>query len=332
MNVEQRKQLLLQLGIYLKSSDPEWEAVKDKASAQNPWFLPEFVDLAVSNIADQFLQPASLDEMIRRYQVPQENASPKKVGIVMAGNLPLVGFHDLLCCFITGHFAVIKLSSKDNVLPEHLVSKLKEWSQESANYFSIQDLIRGCDAYIATGNDNTARYFEYYFAKYPHIIRKNRTSVAILTGNESEEELEKLADDVHQFFGLGCRNVTKIYVPQGYPFEPLLKAFKKYDHLSDHNKYRNNYDYHLAIPIMNNKYYMTNGVIVMIEERSLFSPISQLNYEFYTNRDEVVKELQNHPQVQAIVGYGGLAFGQAQCPSIDTYADGIDTMAFLKDL
>ena len=148
-------------------------------------------------------------------------------------------------------------------------------------------MLKGCDAYIATGSNNSSRYFDYYFGKYPHIIRRNRTSAAILTGDETDEELEKLADDVYQYFGLGCRNVTKIYVPEGYDFIPILEAFKKYNYLADHHKYKNNYDYNLALHLLNKKYYMTNGSVLLIEDPALFSPISQLNYEFYKDREKL---------------------------------------------
>ena len=159
------------------------------------------------------------------------------------------------------------------------------WNEEVNDLISFSEMLKGCDAYIATGSNNSAGYFEYYFGKYPHIIRRNRTSVAILTGNETNEELEKLADDVYLYFGLGCRNVTKLYVPEGYDFIPLLTAFKKYNYLADHHKYKNNYDYNLAIHLLNKKFYMSNESLLLVEDASLFSPISQLNYEFYTDQE-----------------------------------------------
>ena len=188
----------------------------------------------------------------------------------MAGNIPLVGFHDLLCTFITGHYAVIKLSSKDVVLLTFLIEKMKEWTADADPYFSIQVMLKNCDAYIATGSNNSSTYFAYYFAKYPHIIRRNRTSVAILTGEETDEELEALADDVYQYFGLGCRNVTKIMVPRGYNFERLLERFRKYNYLFDYQKYKNNYDYNLAIHLLNHKYYMSNGSLLLAENQFSF--------------------------------------------------------------
>jgi hypothetical protein len=193
-------------------------------------------------------------------------------------------------------------------------------------------MIRNCDAYIATGSNNSSRYFEYYFKKYPSIIRRNRTSVAILTGKESDEELSKLADDVYLYFGLGCRNVTKIYVPRNYDFRPLLEAFRKYDFLANHHKYKNNYDYNLAILLLNHKYYMTNGSILLVEEKPVISPISQLNYEYYDEVKKVQLALQNNDAIQCVVGMGGIKPGNSQVPGICDFADGINTMEFLYEL
>jgi hypothetical protein len=332
MNRSQRQELLVQLGSYMQSKDEQWQQVKHKAYIENHWFVPEFIELAISTIVQNFLQPHQLEQLVSQYQIPGENPNPKKVGVVMAGNIPLVGFHDLLCVFLSGHYAMVKPSSKDQALITHLVKKLIEWNPEVEQYITIHEMIRNCDAYIATGSNNSSRYFEYYFSKYPSIIRKNRTSIAILTGNESDEELEKLADDVYQYFGLGCRNVTKIFVPKNYDFIPLLDAFKKYNHLADHHKYKNNYDYNLAIHILNNKFYMTNGSILLVENESSFSPISQLHYEYYSNEDEVREKLRNSQDIQCIVSKKDIDFGGAQCPQVCDYADGVDTMLFLRGL
>jgi hypothetical protein len=233
---------------------------------------------------------------------------------------------------MAGHYAVVKLSSKDTVLIKFLVKKLVEWNPEASVYFTIGEMLKGCDAYIATGSNNSSHYFAFYFSKYPHIIRKNRTSVAILTGEESTEELEKLADDVYQYFGLGCRNVTKIFVPEGYNFEVLLQVFGKYNYLADHQKYKNNYDYNLAILLLNNRYYMSNESLLLVEEASPFSPISQLNYQYYKNRDEIGESLTGNESIQCVVGKDDVHFGGAQYPAICDFADGVDTMQFLVNL
>jgi len=330
MNLQMRIDLAAQLGEYILSGAADWQEAKHKASLTNPWFTPEFIDLAAGNIAKNFLDKEKLQNWTSSYNI--ESVDPKKIGIVMAGNIPLVGFHDLLSVFISGHKAIIKASSKDEVLIKHLTQKLIEWNGELNEMIVFQEMLKGCDAYIATGSNNSARYFEYYFKKYPHIIRRNRTSVAVLDGNETTMELEKLADDVHLYFGMGCRNVTKIYVPKEYDFIPILSAFKKYDHFKDHNKYKNNYDYYLALHILNGKFYMSNESIILFENPSIFSPISQLNYEFYTDKNVVAKSLESMDDLQCAVGHGYTPFGQSQIPSLTDYADGIDTLNFLTKL
>jgi hypothetical protein len=332
MNIQQRIDLLVQLGEYMQGSEEGWLAAKHKAFQQNNWFIPEFVDKATNHIATSFLQRPVLNDFASKYNLPNEVTHPKKVGVVLAGNIPLVGFHDVLCVFLTGHYAAIKPSSKDEALIKHLVEKMISWQVEAAPYFTLNAMLKGCDAYIATGSNNTSRYFEYYFRNYATIIRRNRTSVAVLTGEESQQELEELAEDIYQYFGLGCRNVTKLFVPHGYDFVPLLEAFRKYNFLINHHKYKNNYDYNLAAHILNNRYYMTNGSILLVEDPSPFSPISQLHYEFYDDLARVEESLKGNQDIQCIVGRGHTPFGQAQCPTIASFADGVDTVAFLQRL
>jgi hypothetical protein len=332
MNLQQRIVLLNRLGEYILQDNDNWQATKQKASLQNSWFTPEFIDLATRNIALAFLQKDKLTAWAQQYNIPAENAAPQNVGIIMAGNIPLVGFHDFLCVFITGHRQTIKPSSKDDVLIKHLVQQLCNWDEATRQLVTFAEMLKGCDAYIATGSNNSARYFDYYFSKYPHIIRRNRTSVAVLTGEETPADLDKLADDVYQYFGLGCRNVTKLYVPENYDFIPLLEAFKKYDYLADLHKYKNNYDYMLAVLILNKQYYMSNPSILLAESKELFSPISQLNYEYYQKSNEVATALGGNADVQCIVGKNHLPFGQAQQPALTDYADGVDVMKFLLEL
>ncbi|MDQ6610478.1 MAG: acyl-CoA reductase [Bacteroidota bacterium] len=331
MNLQARKDLLVRLGHFMQSEDASWQKAKQTATAENAWFTPEFIELSITAISKDYLSEERLQELIHKYDL-KDDVLPKKVGLVTAGNIPLVGFHDLLCIFITGHYAYLKLSSKDASLLKCIIKKLTEWNDEASSYFVISGLLKGCDAYIATGSNNSASYFEYYFSKYPHIIRKNRTSVAILTGNETDKELEALADDVYLYFGLGCRNVTKLFVPEHYNFEHLLSIFKKYNYLSEHHKYKNNYDYNLAIHLLNHKYYMSNESILLVEESSTFSPISQLNYEIYQDVENVRQSVQAHDDIQCIVGKNYTSFGAAQRPGICNFADGIDTIQFLKDL
>lgn len=332
MHLQQRIDLLVRTGGYILSGNEQWQAAVERASQKNGWFIPEFIHTASTAIAQQMLQADKLTAWAQQYQVPAENPKPVNIGIVMAGNIPLVGFHDFLCAFMAGQKQTIKLSSKDDVLLHHLVQQMIDWEPAVAAYVSFAELLKNRDAYIATGSNNTARYFDYYFGRFPHIVRRNRTSVAILTGNETIQELEKLADDVYLYFGLGCRNVTKLYLPEGYDFLPLLETFKKYNYLADHHKYKNNYDYVLATLIINKKYYMTNGSIVLFESQPVFSPISQLNYEFYTDKAAVLEGLQQNEDIQAIAGNDHIPFGDAQQPTLTDYADGVDTMQFLLAL
>lgn len=331
MNLSQRIDLLEKLGNYLMEDNENLNSVKQKAFEKNKWFTEEFVTLALKNISTQFLNRNKLENWVNHYHL-DNNIKPKTVGIVMAGNIPLVGFHDFLCVFISGHRQMIKLSEKDNILFVHILSKLIEWNAAVASFVEIAPMLKNCDAYIATGSNNSLRYFKYYFGKYPSIIRGNKTSVAILSGNESNEQLELLADDVHIFFGLGCRNITKLYVPEGYDFVPLLSAFTKYRYFEDNTKYKNNYDYNLALLIMNSKFYMTNESIILFENENIFSAVSQLHYNFYTDKDVTLNELRKNENIQCIVGYNSLPFGSAQQPGLFDYADGIDVMEFLLSL
>jgi hypothetical protein len=331
MNLPQRISLLTRLGEYLLANDPAWQETKLRAEQQNGWFTEDFIDHAVTHIACHWLNRTVLEQWASAQQIPNQKSNPKTVAIVMAGNIPLVGFHDWLCVFMSGHQALVKLSSKDAVLLPHLLEKLQEWDPTCVAWTKMAERLNGADAYIATGSNNASRYFAYYFGKNPHIIRKNRTSAALLCGNETPAELEALADDVHLYFGMGCRNVTKLYVPTGYDFVPLLQAFRKYGYLSDHHKYKNNYDYQLALQILNKGFYMTNDTILLVEHESLFAPLSQLHYEFYDHdASEVLTKMLEQPDLQCLVGYGALPFGSSQHTPVSAYADGVNTMAFLN--
>jgi hypothetical protein len=331
MDLQQRIQLMVRLGNYMQSKDEAWTAIKEKAHQANGWFTPEFINLSIHNICTHFLQEDKLTNWAKSYAVT-DVPHKKNVGLVMAGNIPLVGFHDFLCVWISGHDATIKTSSKDDILIKHLVGKLYEWEITVQNNVSFAEILKGRDAYIATGSNNSSRYFEFYFGKYPHIIRRNRTSIAIIDGRETTEELHLLAADIQTYFGLGCRNITKLYVPANYDFIPLLNALKQYDNYLDIHKYKHNYDYQLALLIMANKLYMSSGSVILAENDSLFSPVIQINYEYYTDKETITSLLQNSEDVQCIVGHGYFPFGTAQQPSLTDYADGVDTMAFLTSI
>ena len=330
MDLHHRIDIMVRLGEYMQNDNEIFKSIKQKAQFENPWFTQEFIDLAVDNITNNFLQKDKLETWAKKYNV--KDVAAKNIGIVMSGNIPLVGFHDLLSVFISGHNAAIKPSSKDEVLIKHLVQKMIEWDERVTQKIFFAFQLKGCDAYIATGSNNSARYFEYYFNKYPSIIRRNRTSLAVIDNTETKSELEKLADDIQTYFGLGCRNVTKLYVPYEYDFIPLLNALKKYDYFLDFHKYKHNYDYQLALLIMNSKFYMNNGSILLTENLSSFSPVSQMNYEYYSNIDSLDERLKSDDDIQCIVGHNFLNFGMSQSPQLNDYADGIDTMKFLSEL
>jgi hypothetical protein len=347
MNLEKRIDLLTDLGDYCLSDDPAWKAAQRRAHAENGWFTPEFIEGAVRAVGEQFLQKDKLAQWAEKYRLPASiMTAPKTVGLIMAGNIPLVGFHDFLALFISGHRQRIKPSGKDEALIRHLAGQLSAASKEAGSFIEFSERLNGCDAYIATGSNNSARYFDYYFGKYPHIIRRNRTSVAVLNGSETAGELAALADDVYQYFGLGCRNVTKLHVPENYDFIPLLEAFRKYDYLADYARYKHNYDYQLTLLILNKKYYMSNESILLTENPSPFSPISVLHYEYYRadaaaadetpglagSSDGLPGLLIDNPDIQCVVGQGHTSFGKAQQPGLNDYADGVDTLQFLRDL
>ena len=324
-----RIDLLVRLGEHMESNELQWMDAQDRAVQANQWFTATHIAIAIDNIAERLLQTEQLNEWIKAYALP---ATARKVGIVMAGNIPLVGFHDFLCGFVSGHNILLKLSGKDEVLMKHIVEKLTEWEPETAIQVTIADRLNGCDAYIATGSNNTARYFEQYFGKYPHIIRQNRTSVAILSGDETDEQLSLLADDVYLYYGLGCRNVTQIHVPQGYDFSHMLTVFNKHNSYADLNKYKNNYDYHLAIYLLNRVPYMSNDSLLLVENDMPFSAVSVLHYQYYDDRQKRENDLKDNPSIQAIIGKGFIPFGDSQKPGLADYADGVDTMAFLCSL
>jgi hypothetical protein len=331
MDLKNRISLLVELGEFMQSGHPAWEAAKTRAFHHNAWFIPDFIELSVQQIVRQFLQRDTLENWLKDYDLPSASVTPKKVGIVMAGNIPLVGFHDFLCCFLSGNHQYIKFSSKDSWLFPVLLDFLNRKNPESGLMVQTADLLQHMDAYIATGSNNSARYFDYYFGKFPSLIRHNRTSVALLEGQESAEELGRLADDVFLYFGLGCRNVTQIHVPENYDFLPLLEAFRKYAWMADHNKYKNNYDYRLSLAILNKLYYMSNDCLLLMQNESPFSPIAVLHYAVYKDRSKWLPPGKNE-NLQCVVGRNFLPFGKSQEPGLSDYADGADTLRFLCSL
>lgn len=335
--IKSRVKLLVNLGENLRNNGIP-EEIMIQSEQYNPWFTLSNIRLAVESISTRFLNRNVLDQWINAYKV-ESVTSPKRVGIIMAGNIPLVGFHDFLCTFIAGHRSMIKLSSKDEVLPKYIFSLLTSLDSEFEDYVEIVEKLSGMDAVIATGGSNSTRYFEYYFSKIPSIIRSNRNAIAVLDGSETREELENLAVDIFSYFGLGCRNVSKIYVPRDYDFTTFMEVTHEYNELVLHNKFKNNFDYNYAIYLLNDQKFLANGCLIVKEDENIGSRIASVHFEQYDDLESVVKSIEmNQDKIQCVLsGIGGLAiktvpFGLSQYPAIDDYADGVDTMDFLTKI
>ncbi len=340
LQTKDRIQVMTELGRLIKNrGGDQWEAVIQKAYIYNKWFTPENIRLALDALSERFLTEETLTSWLAPYSLPDHPAKEQCIGIVMAGNIPLVGFHDLLCVFMSGHKAMFKLSEKDNVLLPFLLELLKEINPRTEEYLQVVEKLSRFDAVIATGSDNSSRYFEAYFGKYPHIIRKNRNAIAVLNGQESDTDLLALGKDVFQYFGLGCRSVSKLYVPLGYGFETLLTAMHEYREIVLHDKYKNNFDYNYTLLILNQVPHLANGCILLTEDKAIPSRIASLHYEYYHDPVELPSELQIHKSdIQCIVSQSAwndlpvVPFGKAQQPGLMDYADGVDTLAFLLGL
>jgi hypothetical protein len=302
------------------------------AFTRNGWFTEDNVRHAIGGLA-KMLNAQGLQQWLGNYAISADHR-PKVIGLILAGNIPLVGFHDLLCTLIAGHMARVKCSSDDAGLTEAVVSLIGHLSPDlAARITVVKERLGEVDAVIATGSDNTARYFEHYFGHLPRIVRKSRTSVAVLDGTETPEELAALGDDLFRYFGLGCRNVTKLYVPRDFDLDRLFGVILPWGHIADHNKWANNYEYHKAIWMMDRVPLIENGFVLLKEDAGLHSPLGSIFYERYDDRAQVDALLNERAsKVQCVVGHGHLPFGQAQCPGLGDYADGVDTMTFLLSL
>lgn len=318
--------------IYDNYENPLFNAVV-QAQNKNAWFAKSNSINALKEICN-LLETNNLNKLVEaNIELKNEVVNPKTIGIVMAGNIPAVGFHDLLCVLLSGHKAKVRLSSDDAVLIPALTNILLEMYPEFQNQLEFVNQLSGMDAVIATGSNNTARYFDYYFGKYPSLIRKNRNSIAVLSGQETEAELNQLGHDIFDYFGLGCRNVSKLYVPEGYSFNPFFEAIESYSNLMEHNKYMNNYDYHRALFLLDGIPFLTNNFLIVRENEAYATPVSVLHYEFYSSLEDLEKKLEGDKElIQCRVGLNGLPCGSAQQPDILDYADGVDTMKWLLSL
>lgn len=343
MNQKNNIQGLIELGIFIQdflntaeenytASQEQFQALMRRSEVENPWFTQENLKFCLTYWAQSFTQE-KIEGWLNTYDFSSHS---KKIGLILAGNIPMVGLHDVLCVLLSHHEAVIKLSSKDRLLIPFLLEKWNEFSEGNLAYTFVEKL-SDYDAVIATGSNNTARYLEYYFKDKLSIIRKNRTSVAVLSGKETDEELQLLAEDIFRYFGLGCRNVTRLFIPQEFEISRLFENFLHFKEVINHHKYANNYDYNRAIYLLNQEQFWDNNFVMLKEDEKLFSPLSVINFSRYQELQQVSDFLkENEENIQCVVASKNLRikdsidFGEAQFPSLGTYADNVDTMKFLS--
>ncbi|CAM3498357.1 acyl-CoA reductase [Flavobacterium chungbukense] len=351
MTLETKKSVFVELGKFLsqfsegasaRKSDvlyndiffDDFENLIHLSQSHNGWYTPEQVYFSIQSWAEA-LTKENIDKWLSTYKIDENNDNSKTVALILAGNIPLVGFHDFLSVLITGNKALIKTSSNDQHLLPFLAKYLIAVDETFKDKITfVEGKLENFDAVIATGSNNTARYFEYYFKDKPSIIRKNRNSAAILTGKETNEELENLGEDIFRYFGLGCRNVSKLFVPKGYSFDTFFQAIFKYQDVIHYEKYANNYDYNKAVFLMSNFKLLDNGFLTLKEDASYASPISSVFYEYYESLEELEKRLQaDSDQIQCIVSHNliqdSITFGETQKPQLWDYADNVDTITFL---
>lgn len=310
----------------------DFTALIKLSQSHNGWYTPEQVYFSIQSWAEA-LTEANLNQWLSAYNF-QIN-EPKNVALILAGNIPLVGFHDFMSVLITGHNVLVKTSSNDQHLLPFLAKYISAIDSELGSKITfVAGKLENFDAVIATGSTNTARYFEYYFKDKPSIIRKNRNSIAVLDGKETKEQLTALGEDIFRYFGLGCRNVSKIFVPEGYTFDAFFEAIFEYQDVIHYEKYANNYDYNKAVFLMSNFKLLDNGFLTIKEDKSHASPISSVFYEFYTDINDLQVRLQSeNEQIQCIVSNSlienSIDFGETQKPKLWNYADNRDTISFL---
>lgn len=349
MDIQRRINAFVQLGAFLrkievKNNDPfilKLSEVIQQAYYHNNWFTEKNVSKALSAIGEN-LTMENMTNWLSRYPMLEKKQSvPKKIGVIMAGNIPLVGFHDFLCVLLSGNLLYAKTSSQDHLLMTYLAEVLiaiEPEFQHLIKVINVNTKLQDVNAVIATGSNNTSRYFEYYFGKYPHIFRKNRNSVAVIEGNESKEELKELGNDIFQYFGLGCRNVSKLFIPKGFDLNKLFEAIFDFKYVIEHKKYANNYDYNKVIYLMNEVPLLENGFVLLKEDSAYASPVAVVFYEYYENVADVVERLKkDKEQIQCIVSKHeklpqAIAPGKSQSPMLWDYADGVDTLNFLLHL
>ncbi len=315
----------------------ELAEIASLAMSRNPWFTLENIKLAVRSIATKWLNEASMIEWLSKYEI-RGNRDAKVIGLVCAGNIPLVCWHDVMCILVSGHTAQIKLSSKDEVLPNFLISKLREINNDYESKISVVDKLENFDAVIATGSNNTSRYFEYYFSRYPHVIRKSRTSIAIIQDADNDQDYRNLGSDIFSYFGMGCRNVSKIFIPENFDLKKVLDQFEGFAEVGYFNKYHNNYMFQKSIYLLNKVDHLDNGFMLFRKDDKMGSPTGVLFYEEYTSLEALkIKTMEEADAIQCIAGnpirdINTVPFGHTQSPELWNYADGVDTLQFLLSL
>ena len=339
MELQTKIELLSKLGAYIKEDSEHKKQVLLQTEQHNKWITQPNSSKALDSFSDHFLNREVLENWLKDYVDKIAATQSKNIGLVLAGNIPAVGFHDVLCTFVSGHKAKIKLSEKDRFLLPFMIDYLIELDERCSSFFEFVPKLNDFDAVIATGSNSSSLYFEQYFSKYPHIIRKSRQSVAILNGEESEEDLLALGIDIFRFFGLGCRSVSKLYVPKGYDFNDFMRVMDHYNHIMDHHKYRNNFEYNRSIYLLNKVEHLVNNCLMVMENPDLVSRISTLHFEFYESKDALLSKLNaKKDQIQCIASnmtfkeLSCVPLGQTQSPKLQDYADNVNTLEFLLNL
>lgn len=342
MNIEQRITAFSALGKCIQEmiacSDEQLNTTINRAIVKNPWFTKEDIVSSLKGIC-KFLDADTLTKWTDTYKIDKQSDS-KTVAVIMAGNIPFVGFHDFLCVLVSGNKILIKHSSKDQVIPQFVIGLLTEIEPAFSDFITVTDgQLKGFDAIIATGSNSSSQYFDYYFKKYPSIIRRNRSSIAVLDGNETNEQISGLGKDIFTYFGHGCRNVSKLFVPEGFDFTTFFPKLEEFENVANHNKYGNNYDYYKSVYLLGQEQFYDNGFAIFKESSELGSPISVILFEYYSDIKQVALLLkENADTLQCIVSNNNnfhipaVPFGHTQLPQINDYADNIDTMDFLQQL
>ncbi len=340
MTLKQRIQGFVQVGLFInrhfneqQPSETQLHQGLDKliemAHIYNNWFIPEFVKESLINVSILLKE-----EDLIKFSAPIKEKEPKTIAVICAGNVPMVCFHDILCVLLSGNIALIKLSSDDNLLMPFFLKLLTHYEPAfEAQILFAEGKLGAFDAVIATGSNNTAGHFKYYFDKYPHIIRKNRSSIAVLTGKESTQDLKNLGKDIFLYFGLGCRNVSKLLVPKGYSFDTFFESIVDFGFVVNNKKYGNNYDYHRAIYLLESMTFLDNNFLMIKENADLHSPVGVLYYQYYENEKELNAYLDSiKDELQCVVGAKNIPFGYSQQPVITDFADNVNTLEFLVNL